>query len=692
MNTRVLHTLRGVLVFGGVLFSSAAFPAKFADFDGDGKSDIFWRHTGGGESYIYPMNGTAILGTEGYVRTVADPDWQVVGIADFNGDGKADILWRNVFTGDNYIYLMSGTTIAGEGYIRMVADQNWQVVGVGDFNGDGKEDILWRNQATGDNYIYHMDGTTIVGEGYIRTVADQNWVVAGVGDFDHDGKADILWRNTSTGENYIYLMNGTTIAGEGYIRSVADQNWQVAGVADFNGDGKADILWRRTGTGETYIYLMNATTIAGEGYVRTVADLNWRIVGVGDYNGDGNADILWHNVFTGENYVYPMSGTTILAGEGFTRTVADTRWHPIAHNTPVALAQVEVQRTLSATKSVINSRGAALDYIDLQPLYDSANFLGDGLDWAYDAGSLADGFRGTTVLSFVRGKLVSYDAANRIIRVAATLGFDAGAGMQTAFVPDDDPLVLKRQADGSWRFFGNLRPGQTTVLLEMRTDQLCGGPPSCASEIKTGPRAYIGVDFRPPVNSITGVSISGGPFNAAALARNSIGGTFVTETLSLQASPPPANPVDYVRDIWVTGADAVADQQTAFTFTATPASGPQKTFKTVPRNSPTTDNAFALIQPDATKHALANANLGSPLNMSWTNPTQFTVVRIRIFGEVTTAHFQCTKVKGLTAGATSGAMTLPMTCGMETVTSAIIEVLVQGPNGERGHIVYGFGG
>jgi len=60
MNTRVLHTLRGALVLGGVLVSSAAFPAKFSDFDGDGKSDIFWRHTGGGESYIYPMNGTQV--------------------------------------------------------------------------------------------------------------------------------------------------------------------------------------------------------------------------------------------------------------------------------------------------------------------------------------------------------------------------------------------------------------------------------------------------------------------------------------------------------------------------------------------------------------------------------------------------------------------------------------------------------
>src|SRR5437879_1707087 len=138
------------------------------------------------------MNGTTILGAEGYIRTVADQNWQVAGVGDFDGDGKADILWRNSATGENYIYFMVGTAIKPtEGFIRTVADQNWQVVGVGDFDGDGKADILWRNSTTGQNYLYLVNGLTIKGtEGYLRTVADPNWQVAGVGDFDGDGKAD----------------------------------------------------------------------------------------------------------------------------------------------------------------------------------------------------------------------------------------------------------------------------------------------------------------------------------------------------------------------------------------------------------------------------------------------------------------------------------------------------------------------
>src|SRR5437879_10194972 len=106
-----------------------------------------------GQNYLYPMNGTAIKPTEGFIRTVADLTWQVKGVGDFDGDGKADIVWRNSLSGQNYLYLMDGITIKPtEGYLRTVTDLDWQIAAVGDYDGDGKADVLWRHATSGDNY------------------------------------------------------------------------------------------------------------------------------------------------------------------------------------------------------------------------------------------------------------------------------------------------------------------------------------------------------------------------------------------------------------------------------------------------------------------------------------------------------------------------------------------------------------
>src|SRR3989442_302895 len=137
--------------------------------------------------------------------------------------------------------LPDGLAAAGFGFGVSPAP-GWPVRGPVDFDGDGKADVLWRNLATGENYIWLMNGWTIASGGLIRTVADQAWQVKGIGDFDGDGKADILWRNSSTGENYLYSMNGLTIASEGFLRTV-DLACQVKGIGDFNGDHTAGILW-----------------------------------------------------------------------------------------------------------------------------------------------------------------------------------------------------------------------------------------------------------------------------------------------------------------------------------------------------------------------------------------------------------------------------------------------------------------
>ena len=95
---------------------STNLSANAPDFNGDGDADLVWRNSAKGENVIWYLKGTAFAGSDGsasYIPregidydsllSVPDPDWAIVGYGDFNGDQKTDIVWRNGRTGDNAV-------------------------------------------------------------------------------------------------------------------------------------------------------------------------------------------------------------------------------------------------------------------------------------------------------------------------------------------------------------------------------------------------------------------------------------------------------------------------------------------------------------------------------------------------------------------------------------------------------------
>jgi hypothetical protein len=70
------------------------------------------------------MNGASIasVGVPGEVGG----DWQIKGVGDFNGDGKADILWQD-HSGTVAIWFMNGTHISSKG-VPGAGDSEWQIM------------------------------------------------------------------------------------------------------------------------------------------------------------------------------------------------------------------------------------------------------------------------------------------------------------------------------------------------------------------------------------------------------------------------------------------------------------------------------------------------------------------------------------------------------------------------------------
>jgi hypothetical protein len=155
---------------------------------------------------------------------------KVVADADFNGDGVADLLWRNTTTGSVYAmpFVSSGMPTGGA-VIMTESNPAWKIVHTPDLDGDGKADILWWNSTTGQVYAVIMNGTAITAQGFVYTEPNTAWKIVAQGDYNGDGKEDLLWRNETTGQVYMMLMNGLGIASQTMVYQEANTAWKLLG-------------------------------------------------------------------------------------------------------------------------------------------------------------------------------------------------------------------------------------------------------------------------------------------------------------------------------------------------------------------------------------------------------------------------------------------------------------------------------
>ena len=84
----------------------------------------------------------------GWAGATTLPGWSVVGVADINYDGYADIVVQNQTTGQIEYANMDNGVFSGLDNVATMP--GWKVVGAGDINGGGFADIVIQNQSNGE--------------------------------------------------------------------------------------------------------------------------------------------------------------------------------------------------------------------------------------------------------------------------------------------------------------------------------------------------------------------------------------------------------------------------------------------------------------------------------------------------------------------------------------------------------------
>ncbi len=284
----------GTISFGtGQTVSTGSGPAYIVpkDYDGDGKADIAVSNYTGTTVYVY-LNTTTTASSITLSSTVVSlatgslPNGLIA--TDLDGDLKPELIcanfngttisvYRNI-SSTGSIAFSSQVTFATAGY------QGPQEMGVGDFDGDGKTDLVVGNTNSTNNVSVFRNTASL---GFITTSSFATRVdfatgagaAATVGDFDGDSKPDIISSNGQT----------TTIS---ILRNLVIATAPTSGgtTLNFSGIGNNNMTVSfDKGNGARRIVLCKASSaisaapVSGTPYTATAVYGNGSQIGTGNY-------------------------------------------------------------------------------------------------------------------------------------------------------------------------------------------------------------------------------------------------------------------------------------------------------------------------------------------------------------------------------------------------------------------------
>jgi len=290
---------------------SSLYPRSVAvaDLDGDGLADIVTANEYGTVSVLL---GVRILSYRTFVPAAGSPfsnrtsDAEAIAVADFNGDGVFDLATANGYS--NSVSVMLGVSFGRGSYTVVAAPKSPFAAGsspyglaVADFNGDGLADVATANR-------YSNDVTVLLGQnnyefvpvsGSAFTVGPSGPAAVAVADLNGDGLPDLVLANQDS-NNVSVLFNQPDhnfIPAAGSPIIVGSAPGALA-IIDLNGDRLLDLVAANASSNDVSVLIQqpdhslapaaNSSFNVGFGF-RPIS------VAAADLNADGLPDLVTAN-------------------------------------------------------------------------------------------------------------------------------------------------------------------------------------------------------------------------------------------------------------------------------------------------------------------------------------------------------------------------------------------------------------